>query len=220
MKASDIAVSLALHVAVIGVAAYWLAPAAAPDDSAEPVPMYFEIVEEAAAEEVARAEAQKVEEAPEMREEGEMPKEPGPPENTVPPLPDPLEALSAFGEAMPQESPDPPAPDLPPPLDLLAAPPADEERAQVLAAPQALGRIVPVYPRSARRRGHEGDVTLEITVAADGSVSDAEVAASSGHEELDRAALQAMCTARFAPATADGMAVEGRVRLTFDFRLR
>ena len=42
----------------------------------------------------------------------------------------------------------------------------------------------------------------------------------SGHAELDAAALGAVRTARFAPATAEGVSVSGRLRLTFDFRLR
>ena len=96
----------------------------------------------------------------------------------------------------------------------------EEERAKVVAAPIALNRIVPVYPRSARRRGHEGCVTVEISVAEDGNVVGAEVVASSGHDELDAAALAAVRTARFAPATEDGVSVRGELRLTFDFRLK
>ena len=97
---------------------------------------------------------------------------------------------------------------------------AQEERARIVSDPVALNRIVPVYPRSARRKGHEGSVTVEISVAKDGIVSDAEVVMSSGFDELDAAALGAVRTARFAPATEDGVSVSGRLRLTFDFRLK
>ena len=96
----------------------------------------------------------------------------------------------------------------------------EEERAKVVAAPIALNRIVPVYPRSARRRGHEGCVTVSISVAEDGKIVSAEVVASSGHDELDAAALAAVRTARFAPATENGVSVRGELRLTFDFRLK
>ena len=94
-----------------------------------------------------------------------------------------------------------------------------EEHAKIVSDPVALNRIVPAYPRSARRKGHEGRVTVEILVAEDGSVSEAQVVSSSGHAELDSAALGAVRTAEFAPATEDGAGVAGRLRLTFDFRL-
>ena len=96
----------------------------------------------------------------------------------------------------------------------------DIERARVVSDPVALNRITPVYPRSARRKGHEGCVTVELSVSESGEVSSAEIVSSSGHEELDASALGAVRTARFAPATEDGESVCGRVRLTFDFRLR
>ena len=97
---------------------------------------------------------------------------------------------------------------------------AAEERAAVVSDPIALNRIVPVYPRTARRKGHEGVVTVAISVAEDGVVAHAEVVSSSGYEELDEAALSAVRTARFVPATSDGVSVRGELRLTFDFRLR
>lgn len=97
---------------------------------------------------------------------------------------------------------------------------ADVQQAKVVSAPMALNRIVPVYPRSARRRGREGVVTLEILVLGSGSVSKTEVVGSSGHSDLDAAAVSAVQTARFAPATEDGVQVEGRLRLTFEFRLK
>ena len=98
--------------------------------------------------------------------------------------------------------------------------PAAEERAAVVSDPIALNRIVPVYPRSARRKGHEGVVTVAISVAENGVVAYAEVVSSSGYKELDEAALSAVRSARFAPATSDGVSVRGELRLTFDFRLR
>ena len=93
------------------------------------------------------------------------------------------------------------------------------EQAKVMSDPVALNKIIPVYPRSARRKGHEGCVTVEISVAEDGHVSGAEIVASSGHAELDSAALGAVRTAKFAPATEDGTSVTGRLRLTFNFKL-
>lgn len=110
----------------------------------------------------------------------------------------------------------PPAPSLPQP----SAPPAEEEHAHLFASPYALNRIVPSYPRTARRRGHEGSVSVEIVVSEDGGVENAKIVASSGHPELDKAALDAVRTASFAPATEDGANVQGRLRLTFEFKLQ
>ncbi len=97
---------------------------------------------------------------------------------------------------------------------------APQEQSRINSEPRALNRIVPVYPRSARRRGREGVVTLEILVSDTGNVSEAVVVAGSGHKDLDAAAVSAVRTARFAPATEDGVHVHGRLRLTFEFKLR
>jgi len=95
-----------------------------------------------------------------------------------------------------------------------------EERAEIRSDPAALDKIVPAYPRSARRKGHEGRVAVEVAVALDGSVSSAGIVSSSGYAELDAAALRAVGTARFSPATIDGVQVaDGRLRLVFDFKL-
>jgi TonB family protein len=97
---------------------------------------------------------------------------------------------------------------------------APQEQSRINSEPRALNRIVPVYPRSARRRGREGVVTLEILVSDTGNVSEAVVVAGSGHKDLDAAAVSAVRTARFAPATEDGVHVHGRLRLIFEFKLR
>lgn len=97
---------------------------------------------------------------------------------------------------------------------------APVEQAHVVSDPVALNRIVPVYPRAARRKGHEGSVTVAAVVTETGVVASADVVASSGHAELDDAALAAVRTARFAPATEEGVCVSGRVRLVIAFKLK
>ena len=101
-----------------------------------------------------------------------------------------------------------------------SVPMSRQERSRVVSEPRALNKIVPVYPRSARRRGREGIVMLEISVSDSGEVSDAAVIEGSGHKDLDSAAVSAVHTARFAPATEDGVKVQGRLRLTFEFKLK
>lgn len=95
-----------------------------------------------------------------------------------------------------------------------------EDRARIDPTPVAIGRIVPAYPRRARRRGHEGAVVVEIGVGGDGKVDDVAVVRSSGYDELDESAVAAVRTASFAPATEGGKGVRGRLRLTFEFKLR
>ena len=94
------------------------------------------------------------------------------------------------------------------------------QQAKVVSEPMALNRIVPTYPRSASRRGREGVVTIEIVVSGSGAVTKVDVIGSSGHSDLDSAAVSAVKTAHFAPATEDGIQVEGRLRLTFEFKLK
>lgn len=98
--------------------------------------------------------------------------------------------------------------------------PAEVERAKVISAPKAIGRIEPVYPRSARRRGREGIVTIEAAVEETGQVGDVAVVATSGHDDLDSAAIKAVRKAKFVPANDKGRSVAAKLRLTFNFRLK
>lgn len=77
----------------------------------------------------------------------------------------------------------------------------------------------PRYPASARVRGIEGETVLRVLVAADGQVRSVSVAASSGHRELDQAALAAVRTWRFQPAIEQGRTVAAWVQVPVVFRL-
>jgi protein TonB len=55
-----------------------------------------------------------------------------------------------------------------------------------------------VYPRRANRLGQEGIVRITLVILRDGTIREARVTESSGHPELDEAALRAVArTARF-----------------------
>jgi periplasmic protein TonB len=71
----------------------------------------------------------------------------------------------------------------------------------------------PPYPPSARDRGLEGAVRLDVDVDADGAVGEIRVTVSSGAASLDDAAVAAVRRWRFAPATIDGAAVPSTVTL-------
>jgi protein TonB len=75
------------------------------------------------------------------------------------------------------------------------------------------------YPEAARRNGLEGTVVLLVGIGADGAVERVEVAESSGHEELDRAAAEAAEGWHFEPARLDGVAVAHEARVPVEFRL-
>lgn len=80
--------------------------------------------------------------------------------------------------------------------------------------------IRPKYPPSARRRGIEGDVVLEASVDANGTVVSVTIRGSSGNKALDDAAVDAMRKARFQPAEKNGGKVPSTVVQTLSFRLR
>ena len=52
----------------------------------------------------------------------------------------------------------------------------------------------PVYPGIAKRWGHEGLVVIEILIGEDGTVERADLLESSGHMELDEAAMKVILT--------------------------
>jgi protein TonB len=79
---------------------------------------------------------------------------------------------------------------------------------------------MPDYPASWARRGWVGEVTIELDVAADGSVSAARVLASSGFPRLDELARATLAKWRFAPAEAGGTAVASTYRQRVEFRAR
>lgn len=223
--------SLVAHGAIIGAVSaihVWTVP----QERSIEIPISFEFVEESGL-------ASSQETANEERETPAKPEEDEPVEEDVDdidlaPEDIAMESQEAVIEEPPhqidgqEQTPEPdPAPPLRPDRELVDAqglPMEDgalpEDRARIDPTPVAIGRIVPAYPRRARRKGHEGAVVVEIDVGADGKVGDVAVVESSGYDELDESAVAAVRTASFAPATEDGKGVRGRLRLTFEFRLR
>lgn len=99
--------------------------------------------------------------------------------------------------------------------------PAEERRENSRVDSPAKPRrpIKPEYPKAARLRGEQGRVVLRIRIDGGGRTQSAEVAASSGFEELDAAALRAVRAARFVPAKSRGVPVPSTATLALDFRL-
>lgn len=80
-------------------------------------------------------------------------------------------------------------------------------------------RVKPSYPAQAIRQRHEGKVVLLVLVAADGTPKEIKVADSSGHHELDRAAVNTAWKWRFHPGSRDGVPIEAWARVPIDFQL-
>ena len=133
------------------------------------------------------------------------------PTDLRPPLPEPPE-LERKAEPPPQ--PQPPTASAP------AAPAPSQARVAVDKPPTPRRRIRPEYPKGARLRGEEGDVTMELDVSANGVVDGVRIVASCGFAELEQAAIQAVKRARFTPARRGGGAVPATARLTLTFRLK
>lgn len=85
--------------------------------------------------------------------------------------------------------------------------------------PQILQKAAPVYPASAREDKVEGTVILTTVIDEQGKVQDPKVATSSGNEDLDQAAMDAISQWTFRPATLDGKPVAVYYTLTIRFTL-
>jgi TonB family protein len=76
-----------------------------------------------------------------------------------------------------------------------------------------------LYPPGARSDELEGDVSLEIVLDTDGTVTDARVLRAAGHG-FDESALRAVRRYRFTSAQRHGRPVRVRMPWTVQFRIR
>ena len=98
--------------------------------------------------------------------------------------------------------------------------PAPSSAGTVDQQPVVLRAPKPVYPSRARSARLEGVCRLRLSIDRTGRVRGAVVVSSSGHEELDAAALQAVKRWRFRPATAQGLPVDSVAEVPVNFSLR
>jgi protein TonB len=83
-----------------------------------------------------------------------------------------------------------------------------------------LRRSMPRYPRSARLRGAEGVTVLRVLVERSGRVGIVEVDRSAGDQDLDRAAVRAIRSWRFATGAPSREMPRRWVLIPVEFRLR
>lgn len=89
----------------------------------------------------------------------------------------------------------------------------------VLTKPPALLQFVSAtYPPEAQAAGLTASVRLHVTIAADGSVADAQVLEPVGHG-FDEAALDALKRFRFSPAEVDGVPAPVQIEYVYHFTL-
>ncbi len=123
---------------------------------------------------------------------------------------------------VPESQPEPERPEPPPPQPepQPARTAVAPKQARVDAPPAPRRTIKPKYPEGARKRGEQGDVTLELEVDVHGIVVGVKVTGGCGFAELEQAAIAAARKALFRPAKRDKKPVSARARLTLSFRLK
>jgi protein TonB len=85
--------------------------------------------------------------------------------------------------------------------------------------PWIISSPAPEYPREARRKGWIGHVRVHVLISDRGDVQQIEIISSSGHIELDEAALAALRKWTFHPAWKDDHVIAAWVVVPVQFRL-
>jgi TonB family protein len=87
-----------------------------------------------------------------------------------------------------------------------------------ITAPHATYSPDPKYPKKERKARHSGTVVLDLVVDADGLPRDVKVS----HQlspEFDEAAIDAVKTWTFSPASRDGKPIATEIKVEVNFRL-
>jgi TonB family protein len=137
--------------------------------------------------------------------------------NIYPPL-----AASMNGEEIgwfreienPPPEPPPNRPQSPPPS--LNQPQSIQQVVDKVLEGNAITRVEPIYPPTARMMKAFGTVRVQVTISETGSVIDAK--AISGHQALRSAAVDAAYKWVFKPTTVNGEPIKVQGALTFNFR--
>ncbi|MEI9991744.1 MAG: energy transducer TonB [Rhizomicrobium sp.] len=113
--------------------------------------------------------------------------------------------------------------DQPPPITLPQTPASNVPPAQpdTDASGVSSTHSTPPYPALARMAAHQGTVTLQLVVSAQGDVASATVLQSSGFPELDQAAVTwVMAHWKYKPAIQNGAPVPSQAQAAVKFDLR
>ena len=105
-----------------------------------------------------------------------------------------------------------------PPPDLEALKSPTVHLSDVTQPPRFRHKVAPKYPSLARRAGKEGVVLLEATIGLDSIAREIQVIQRIGYG-CDEAAIEALETSRFAPATKGRAKVSVRIKIPYRFSL-
>jgi len=143
-----------------------------------------------------------------------------------PPKPKPIPKPKPVAKPVPKPAPkaveQPPAPPQPAAPVAAPAPPAPPAPAPVTPASANAAYLknpAPEYPSLAQRRGWEGTVLLRVHVLASGKPGEIQIQKSSGRQQLDDAALDAVKRWSFVPAKQGDVAQDGWVSVPIDFKI-
>lgn len=158
--------------------------------------------------------------------EDELAVKPPPPKLIPKPKPKPKPMVKPPPKPAPKAVEQPPAPAPAPAKPIApvaapapAAPPAPAPVTPASANAAYLKNPAPEYPSLAQRRGWEGTVLLRVHVLASGKPSEIQIAKSSGRQQLDDAALNAVKRWSFVPAKQGDVAQDGWVSVPIDFKI-
>ncbi len=85
--------------------------------------------------------------------------------------------------------------------------------------PTPVNKLPPIYPSALLNKGIGGRVLVSCTVDAAGRVASTSIKQSSGHPELDRAAVSAVNKWKFRPATKGGRKIKATCIVPFVFEV-
>ncbi|WP_373988058.1 TonB family protein [Duganella sp. BuS-21] len=86
-------------------------------------------------------------------------------------------------------------------------------------APKFSSCTKPAWPKEALRREYQGTVTVAMLIGVDGTVREARIEKSSGHEMLDLATQEGMARCIFKPAMQNGQPVETWIKMQYVWTL-
>ena len=105
------------------------------------------------------------------------------------------------------------------------SPPVNLDGAQLLnlsdldQAPVARWQMPPEYPYDMKSHGITGTVVVGFIIDFGGNVQDAHVITSSGHSEMDQAAVDAISKWQYAPGMKNGHAVNTRLQIPISYNI-
>lgn len=88
------------------------------------------------------------------------------------------------------------------------------------APPTPVNKLPPTYPRTLLSKGIGGRVLVSCTVDTNGQVAATSIKQSSGHPDLDKAAINAVNKWKFKPGTKAGRKVKATCIVPFNFEVK